>query len=362
MALPDGAAAMPDLARAPDPCIAAGTCPPGVWTNVTPQTMDPKVLSPTANAFGPGAIVGDPARPSDLYIGGGADGVWKSADYGNTWTKINSQIPGGPIGSPIAVAGTTPATLWVSSAKGDGSVYKSTDGGANWTLIGGGQIADLYSIKVDPGDPTHLVSGLHEADTLVESIDGGAHWKTVGGSGWPAGGISWYPFFIDGGDPATTRKTWLAIAQDGASPVLTSDGGATWTIPKGLDGLQHPHGCSQLQQNGATLFLGGIYGPGQGVYRSLDRGLNWTLVDGGQGPVAVVFGSDKNVYAMWGWACSDCMFSQTMELAAQPGDTWSTRMVPNSIGPNSVAITSDGTHAIFVGVMWASGIWRYIEP
>ncbi|MEO7113325.1 MAG: hypothetical protein ABI183_22995 [Polyangiaceae bacterium] len=79
--------------------------------------MSETVLSPTANAFGPGALVGDPARPSDMYIGAGNDGTWKSTDYGNTWNRINSDTPGSPIGVPIAVAGTEPAaTIWINAS------------------------------------------------------------------------------------------------------------------------------------------------------------------------------------------------------------------------------------------------------
>jgi hypothetical protein len=356
----------------PDPCVEAGTCPPGQWVNVTPAGMDPSVLAPSTNAFGPGAVVGDPSRPSDLYVGAGNVGLWKSSDYGSTWTQINTAIPGSPIGAPIAVAGTTPATLWVNSGKGDGSVYRSTNGGASFTLTGGGQTRDLYSIRVDPYDATHLVSGLHEADGVVESTDGGDTWHLVGGAGWPAGGISWYPFFVDTGSAVTTRKTWFAIAQDGAAPVMTSDEGASWAIPAGLstpsdagvNGLQHPHGCTQLYQTGSTLFVGGLYGPGQGVYRSTDRGMSWSRVDTGQAPEAVVWGTPKSVYAMWGWACSDCNLGANFETSPQPGTTWSSAPVPAAlvIGPNSVVVTSDGAHSIFVGAMWAEGLWRYVEP
>jgi hypothetical protein len=358
----------------PDPCIATGTCPPGVWVNVTPLNMSASVLAPASNAFGPGAIAGDPVRPSDMYVACGGDGVWKSTDYGNTWTQINSTIGYSPIGTPIAVAGTAPAaTIWISSGAGDGHVYKSTNGGSSFSVVGGGLPADLYSIQVDPNDTTHLISGLHEADGVVESTDSGDTWHLVGGTGWPTGGISWYPVFINTGNATTTRNTWFAIAQDSAAPVMTSNGGGSWSIPTGLAlspdagalyGLQHPHGSSNFYQTGSSLFVAGIYGPGQGVYRSADLGATWSRVDSGNLTEAIVWGTPNNVYAMWGWACSNCNLGANFEMAAQPGTAWSNVAVPSTlvIGPNSIVVTSDGSHYIFVGAMWAQGIWRYIEP
>jgi hypothetical protein len=44
--------------RPADPCVAAGTCPPGVWIDVTPADLPAADLRPTPNAFGPGSIVG----------------------------------------------------------------------------------------------------------------------------------------------------------------------------------------------------------------------------------------------------------------------------------------------------------------
>ena len=344
----------------PDPCVAAGTCPAGVWINVTPSDMPPSVLRPTANVFGPGSIVGDPARPSDLYVGGSAAGLWKSSDYGFIWTRINDTLPDVPRGTVIAVAGTTPPTIW---AAGYNVIYKSVDGGSTFTETA--IDVSLYSLKIDPNDPTHLLSGLHEADGIVESIDGGATWQMVGGTGFPAGGISWYPYFIDTGSAATTRKTWFAIAQNGASAVMTSDGGASWTVPNGLSGLQHPHGTSQIYQNGSTIFVAGLSGPaGQGVYRSTDLGVSFTRVDSGQTPEAVVWGTAKNVYAMYAWACSGCDLGTQLEIAPQPGTDWTVASVPSElvIGPNSLVVTSDGIHSVFVALMWDQGLWRYVEP
>lgn len=343
----------------PDPCIEAGTCPVGVWTNVTPAGMDPSDLAPAQNAFGPGAVVADPARPSDLYVGGSASGLWKSTDYGFTWTALSQAVPNAPRGVTIAVAGTDPATVW---GAGYNDIFKSTDGGSTFTETK--LNVSLYSLEVDPGDPTHLISGLHEADGVYESTDGGSSWHDVSGAGFPPGGVSWYPFFVRTGQTATTRTTWFAIAQNGASAIMTSDSGAHWAIPNGVNGLNHPHGNAQIFQTANTLFAAGVGGPGQGVYRSTDLGANWSRVDSGKAPEAIVWGTPNNVYAMYAWACSNCDLGTNFEVAPPPGTTWTATTVPPALnlGPNSVAVTYDGSHYIFTAVMWSLGIWRYVEP
>ena len=342
----------------PDPCVQAGTCQAGTWINVTPKDMDATVLRPSKDAYGPGSIVRDPARPSDLYVGGSKAGLWRSTDYGNTWSLLTKDLPDVPRGVTIAVAGTSPPTLWAASYN---ELFKSVDGGQSFRTIK--LDASLYSLQVDPHDDTHLLSGLHEADGLLESSDGGETWHSVAGGSWPAGGVSWYPYFIDSGDPAATRKTWLAIAQNGATPSWTHDGGAHWSEITDLRGLQHPHGNSQLYQRGQSLFIAGVSGPGQGVYRSADLGQHWARVDSGNAPEALVWGTARNVYAMYAWACSNCDLGTSFERAAWPGDSWSAVSVTSAlqIGPNSVVVTSDGTHEIAVAVMWDQGIWRYVE-
>jgi hypothetical protein len=349
--------------NAPRPA-AMGT--PGVWEEVTSDKMDPSLFA--NGSFGIGNIVTDPARPTDMYVGGYGS-IWKSTDYGLTWTEIDSdpKPPSLALGHVLAVAGTTPPTLWVANINGADHVFKSTDGGSTFTLTGKipeqPDAASLYSIEVDPGNANHLISGLHEQDKVLESKDGGETWQFVSGAGFPDGGKSWFPFFIKTADPDETSRTWFAIAQDGASAVMTDDGGETWVKPKGIEGLQHPHGGSGLFQLDDTLFVAGIYGPeGTGVYRSTDLGKNWKRVADGSG--AIAWGSSKNVYAMWGWACGGCTDGAQYQTAEQPGDTWSKGTVPDRLnwGPNSVATSSDGTHAIYVGSMWATGLWRYVEP
>lgn len=337
----------------PDPCIAAGTCPPGEWIDVTPTDLGGDL------DFGPGPIVVDPGRPSDLYMAGGGDGVWRSTDYGNTWERINSEIGYVPMGLVIAVAPTTPATVWIA---GYHVVYRSTDGGVTYEMLPNELDAEPYSFALDPNDDAHLVSGLHEADGIVESIDGGVTWQDVGTNGFPGGGKSWYVFFVEQDDAEATRGSWLAIAQDGGSVTRTLDGGATWTIPSGIDGLQHGHGNAQIAQVGDTIFVPGVGGPGDGIYRSTDRGASFTRVR--EGAYSVAWASDDRVYGMWGWACSDCDLGASFAVAPLPGDDWEAPPVPANlvIGANHMAVTSDGNHHVFVGTMWNAGVWRYVEP
>jgi len=342
----------------------------GKWENVTSPDMDPALFT-GPSGFGVGNIVQHPHRPTDMYVGGYGS-LWKSVDYGFTWAEVpsNPKPAYQALGHVLAIAGDATTTLvWLANGSGDEKVYRSTNGGIDFTLTGaltGGPDAGLYSIEVDPTDSTHLISGFHEQDGVAESTDSGETWHYVGTAGWPSGGVSWFPFFIDTGSASKTKKTWLAIAQNGGSVVRTTDGGESWSIPDGIANVQHPHGNSGLYQQGDTLFIAGIQGTGDGIYRSTDFGESWSRVSTqGEG---LVWGSDKNVYAMWGWACASCKWDSPVQsiVAPQPGDDWSnaTAEATNGLnwGPNSVAVTADGTHAIFVGSMWSSGLWRYIEP
>jgi len=340
----------------------------GVWEEVTSPDM-PAAFFTGKDAYGAGNIVSDPGHPADMYVGGYGS-LWKSTDYGLTWHKIDSKPnpPYLPLGHVLAIAATEPATLWIANLGGGGDkVFRSTDAGLTFTLTG--KLAEdpkadnLYSIIVDPNDPRHLISGLHEQDKVLESIDAGDTWKFASGTGWPSGGKSYFPYFVDTGDPATTRTTWFAIGQDGGSAVMTSDSGKTWSMPKGLEKLTHPHGSSNFYQIDKSLFVAGKDGPGgEGVYRSTDLGKNWTQVVKKSG--SIVWGTPKNLYAMWGWACGTCTDGAQFQMAAQPGDTWTQPAVPDKLnwGPNSVAVTSDGKHSVMVGSMWATGLWRFVEP
>src|SRR5262252_7542755 len=139
------------------------------------------------------AITGVRTQPNVFYIGAVNGGVWKTTDFGRTWTPIFDDQPTGSIGA-IAVAPSDPNVVYVGSGEGlarpdlsvgDG-IYKSTDAGKTWTHLGlrdGQQIAQL---AVDPKIPDRVFVavaghpyGPNEERGVYRSIDGGKTFDKV---------------------------------------------------------------------------------------------------------------------------------------------------------------------------------------
>ena len=197
----------------------------------------------------------------------------------------------------------------------------------------------------------------------MSHLTGGETWRSVTLDPGMSAGVSWYGFFIDTGDPATTRDTWLMIAQatggnDGTW--RTADGGASWTR---VESNEHGHGQAQIFQTGGVVYMAGVYGTqGWGVYRSTDFGASFSHVgmSGGQNGV---YGTGKFVYAQSGGANAGGVDQSGSERAALPAGTeWTTWPVPIGNGPKRAAVTFDGAHYVVVGGNWLSGLWRYVEP
>ena len=177
----------------------------------------------------------------------GAGGIYKSIDGGTTWTQL-----GGGGGLPavleanIAIAPSNPQVIYtmvasVNPAGGSGPVsfYKSSDGGAHWTLrtripgapaqgdttaatadarplgrIGGG---DLPPIVVDPKNENVIYSA---SIVMWRTEDGGTSWSAVRGS---PGGDDYQRIWIHPDDP----NLILAVSDQGA--VISSNRGASWS-------------------------------------------------------------------------------------------------------------------------------------
>ena len=167
-------AVLPVLARAQqyDPALFAGLR----WRQIGPFRGGRTV-----------AAVGVPGRPPEFYIGVNNGGVWRSRDYGRSWTPLFDDQPSGSIGA-IALAPSDPRTIYVGSGEGlqrpdlsvgDG-VFKSTDSGATWRQVGLGDALQIPAIVVDPRDPNRVFVavlgnpyGPSATRGVYRSLDGG---------------------------------------------------------------------------------------------------------------------------------------------------------------------------------------------
>lgn len=175
----------------------------------------------------------DPSAPSTIYTA--TTRVWKSTTAGSGWVPLPTTVTEGTWNTrtvrALAIAPSNPAVLAV--AKGS-VVYRSSDGGATWSLIGNGL----------PG-------------RTVTNIE--FH-------------------------PQTDRTMFATIAgTSGPSLYMTSNAGATWSAS--ANGLPS---FSALVVRVDVTDPGVLYaGTDVGVYRSTDGGANWSRFGSGLPAVSV---------------------------------------------------------------------------
>src|SRR5215467_5415143 len=139
------------------------------------------------------AAAGVPSQPNVFYIGVVNGGVWKTDDYGRTWTPVFDDQPTGSIGA-VAVALSDPNVVYVGSGEGlhrpdlsvgDG-IYKSTDAGKTWTHLGLRDGQQIPQLAVDPRDPNKVFAavaghpyGPNKERGVYRSTDGGQNFQKV---------------------------------------------------------------------------------------------------------------------------------------------------------------------------------------
>ena len=346
---------------------------------MTPTTVN--LTDGDCGNYGTKTVQADPSHPGELYTIFFCQGVWKSTDFGQTWkgplntgTTTLTDCAGGLTVAPVDKS--TPPMVYASCIRGSSvGFWASTDGGVGWKTYNvepampGASGQQFYPPVVDPYDNKHLLMAGHALNLLVESVDGGQTWTFVttdpgmqlnGGTG----GIN----FLDMGEAATTRKTWLWLASTTGGTVgtwRTTDGGRGWTR---VDTNEHTNGATQIYQPdtaGVVFMAGEGSAAGAGVLRSADYGKTWAHV-GLVKAETIVFGTKKSLYSMYGWGTGPGMIvDSSLETSAQPGTgTWTAPMTPTEMsqGPAQAAVISDGKNTIILVANYNAGMWRYIEP
>jgi hypothetical protein len=84
-------------------------------------------------------------------------GVFKSTNGGTNWSAVNTGLTNTYVYA-LAIDPATPTTLYAGTW--GGGVFKSTNGGTNWSAVNTGLTNTyVWALAIDPATPTTLYAG-----------------------------------------------------------------------------------------------------------------------------------------------------------------------------------------------------------
>ncbi len=263
----------------------------------------------------------DPSDPYRFYVGLATGGVMRTTDNGVTFQAVFERQPVASIGA-LAVAPSQPKVVWVGSGEANDrnssgwgkGVFRSTDGGTTWTPAGLPRSRSIARLVVHPQRPdTAWVAAVGDLwqpggeRGLYRTTDGGASWKLLlGGQGDAAASVGCGDVVLDPQNPdvlyaalyARRRTPWSFVAgpeasagQDAGGVFKSTDGGTTWRkLGGGLPARTGRIGLDVQRNDGRIVYAvvqsfdGGAQGlftmrsRSGGVFRSADAGETWERV------------------------------------------------------------------------------------
>jgi len=258
---------------------------------------------------GPGNIGGrvtsiavHPTNENIIYAGFADGGVFKTTDGGNSWLPIFDDQLFLAIGT-IVLDPVDPNTVYVGTGDpnisglpsiGDG-LYKSTDGGTNWTHLGLEAQRIISKVAIDPTDTDVLYvacMGLPFGPTpdrgVYKSTDGGQNWDQILYLSDTTGVIDMMMnpenpqvLYAAGWDRIRNNSRSLTSGK-GARIYRTTDGGENWVkLENGLPGGEQSRiGLAMSGLNPEVVFAMVVNSNFnlEGIYKSTDSGDNWSAI------------------------------------------------------------------------------------
>lgn len=187
----------------------------GVWKTTNAGTTFQPIFD-SQGSYSIGCITMDPNNPHAIWVGTGennnqrsvayGDGIYKSEDGGKSWTNMGlkesehiGMIAVDPRESDVVYAAAY-GPLW--RAGGDRGLYKTTDGGKNWTqVLAISEHTGVSEVHLDPRDPDVVYAVAHQRrrhvwtlidggpeSAIYKSKDAGATWTKIN-TGLPSGDL-----------------------------------------------------------------------------------------------------------------------------------------------------------------------------
>src|SRR5437868_13564248 len=259
-------------------------------------------------------VVGIPGPSKTLFVAAAGGGIWKSMNNGVTWRPVFDDKRVIAMGM-LAIAPSDTNVVWAGTGEPNSrntiepgaGVYKSTDGGNSWTLMGLEKTQHIGRIAVDPRDANVVyVAALGAAwkpnaeRGLYKTTDGGKTWQQIKVVSDRAGFVdvqidprnpdvlyasSWEryrtPYSLNSGGPGSglwkstdAGKTWMEIKGNGYPEGWKGRIGIaiSRSNPDVVYALTEAYSL-EPQKGPITL---GVRPKANGLYRSADGGKTWT--------------------------------------------------------------------------------------
>lgn len=214
-------------------------------------------------------------RNNDHIISSACSGIYESMNAGEKWAKIQGIPSQSRRTRDLMQHPSVPGTVYAATTEG---FWMTTNGGKAWALTTQRNL-EINSIAVHPDEPNRVFIGTNNYGVLV-SNDGGRNFVPTN--------INFTSRFTSTVTPdierpnrvyATTNNTTTG----GGFFYISDDGGSSWQPTKSLDIARiAPFTVAQDKINPNLMYLG----TNVGIYRSLDRGVSWTLITAAK-PVVV---------------------------------------------------------------------------
>jgi photosystem II stability/assembly factor-like uncharacterized protein len=239
---------------------------------------------------------------SDLiYIGTASGGVWRSQG-GIDWEPIFDDAPLQNIGTVKIEPGNSDV-IWVGTGEGNPrnsnssgqGIYKSSDGGKSWHLMGLENVRSIHRIIVNNRNPNIVTVGAtgnpwssDEHRGIYQTKDGGKTWaKILPNKEFPMNdstGVG--DLIVDPNNPNKMiagmwqyrRDPWFFTSGGSASGIfITYDGGETWKkISKGLPKGDLGRIGLTLCESKPNVVYALVESKKNAFYKSEDGGESWT--------------------------------------------------------------------------------------